>query len=155
MPIKVYVSSNQTANFQCTNCGKSIHRDVSKFIAHETQIKLKYTCKCGHSFSITLERRRSIRKEVTFKGSITTKLKKYPVTIENISKEGLKIKMLDKVPFGIEEIINVEFTLDDVNRSKISVEVRIKNILSQKNMGCEFTSSTHWGNLGKYFLFNY
>lgn len=70
MAIKVFVTSNLTARFFCPECGKSKQKDVSKFMGPEAQVKLKYKCDCRHSFSVILERRRSIRKKVNLKGYI-------------------------------------------------------------------------------------
>ena len=57
MTIKIFVTSNIIAIFPCSKCGKSYQKDVSKYIGHETQVKLKYKCKCQNSFSVLLERR--------------------------------------------------------------------------------------------------
>jgi hypothetical protein len=155
MTIKIFINSNLTANFICPECGKSELKDVSKFIGHKTTVKLKYKCKCKHSFSVILERRRSIRKEVNLKGEILYNSGKYAITIEDISKHGLKIKLSEILPFTKEGNINIRFILDDPNKSNIQTEVKIKKIISPVNIGCEFLSFQHHGNLGKYFLFYY
>lgn len=81
MTIKVFVTSNHIATFPCPKCGNSYQKDVSKFIGHETQVRLKYKCKCQNSFSVLLERRRAIRKEVNFKGFLIEKKQKIPIKI--------------------------------------------------------------------------
>jgi len=143
------------ANFICPECGKSKQKDVSKFIGHETQVKLKYKCDCQHSFFVILERRRSKRKKVQLNGHIIQGSKKYAITIEDLSKQGVRIKMVGDFHFKEEERIEIEFILDDPISSKISKEVRIKKIISPEDIGCEFISFDHDGNLGKYFLFYY
>ncbi|MCP3874269.1 MAG: PilZ domain-containing protein [Desulfobacteraceae bacterium] len=155
MTLKVFITSNLMATFTCPECGKSKREDVSKFIGHETQVKLKYKCDCQHSFSAILERRRSKRKRVRLKGHIVLGLKKYAITIDDISKHGVRIKLLEKFPLKEEKRIKIKFILDDPNNSIISKEVRIKNIISPAIIGCEFVSYDHLGNLGKYFLFYY
>ncbi len=155
MATKVFVTSNFMATFTCPECCKSKRKDISKFFKHETQVKLKYKCECQHSFSVTLERRRSKRKKVQLKGHIIMGLNKYPITVKDISKQGVKIKTLENIPLRENEKIKIEFLLDDPNSSKISRDVRIKKIISPKDIGCEFISFDHNDNLGKYFLFYY
>jgi len=155
MTIKVFVTSDLMATFTCPECGKYEQKDISKFIGHETQVKLKYKCACQHSFSVILERRHSKRKRIQLKGYIIRGSKKHAITIEDLSKHGIRIKLLENIPLKEEERIEIEFILDDPNRSKISRNVRIKKIISPADIGCEFISFDHDGNLGKYFLFYY
>lgn len=149
----VYVSSDLIANFSCPECGKRIHKDVSKFVEHKTQVKLKYKCSCRHSFPVILERRQSIRKEVSWTGCVIQKSKKYSMIVKDISRQGIKISMQDKIPLELGGKIEIEFSLDDPGKSIISREVRVNKILSPTDIGCRFISSEHYGSLGKYFLF--
>ncbi len=155
MDKKVYVSSNFMITFICPECGASKSKDVSRFIKHETQVKLKYKCTCQHSFSLILERRRAIRKKVRLIGNIHYNSEKYPMTIEDLSKHGVKIKLLKNISLKEEEKIEIDFILDDPKNSKVSRQVRIKTIIPPVEIGCEFISHDHQDNLGKYFLFYY
>lgn len=155
MVIKVFVTSNHIATFSCPKCGNSYQKDVSKFIDHETQVRLKYKCKCQNSFSILLERRRAIRKEVNFKGFVIEKKQKIPMTIVDISKHGIKIKISKSFPLKKGDRLQVEFNLEDPNSAIISKTVRINKITSPITIGCEFTDYDHFGDLGKYFLFHF
>lgn len=155
MPEKVFVSSRLKATLTCPYCGAVEQKDVSRFMAHETEVRLKYTCTCKKSVSIVLERRQSIRKAVNFKGLYIDKTQKYPINVQDISRKGLKIELLKALPLEPGRRIEVEFTLDDPGRSTVRREVRIKNITSPTNIGCEFISTDHQGNLGKYFLFSF
>ena len=58
MATKIFITSNLMATFTCPECNESKRKDMSKFIKHETQVRLKYKCDCQHSFSVILERRR-------------------------------------------------------------------------------------------------
>jgi transcriptional regulator NrdR family protein len=161
---KVFVTSSLMAMFLCPECGKGERKDVSSFIKHETKVRLKYKCpSCTHPFSVTLERRRSLRKEVNLKGNtkkvqlngnLLKRSAKYPIIVQDISKHGLKIKLLKKVALEQDSNIDIEFTLDDIRKSLVLREVQIKKVISPEYIGCEFTSDNHHGNLGKYFAFN-
>ena len=158
---EVFVASNLMATFYCPNCDKYRQMDVSKFLESEKQVKLKCKCSCKHIFVAILERRRSIRKEKFFHGHMveihikdyeTRKSIKSKIIVKNISMDGIRIKTLEKIPLKEEEIIEIEFKLNDPKRSKILRKVRIKKIISPVDIGCEFLSNDHYGYLGKYFL---
>ncbi|WP_022668933.1 PilZ domain-containing protein [Desulfospira joergensenii] len=152
---RVFVTSTFTATFSCSDCGKSYQKDVSPFIGHEAEVKLKYKCKCGHSFSVILERRRSIRKERSFKGHIIQNQKKWHGVVTDLSKHGLKFKVLEKSDIKVKRSAEVRFVLDNPNGSKITRIVKIKRAFSPLVFGCEFVDDVHYDDLGKYFLFNF
>jgi predicted DNA-binding antitoxin AbrB/MazE fold protein len=153
--IKIFVTSDKMATFPCSECGKSYKKDVSKYIGHETQVRLKYRCKCKNSFSVLLERRRSIRKTVDFSGYLLNKQQRIPLTVIDISKHGMKIKILEKLPLKEGQKIQIEFSLDDPKKSIVSKTVQINKIMPSLTLGCEFIEQGHYGDLGKFFLFHF
>ena len=155
MAVKVFASSDLISSFTCPECGKSKQMDVSKFMRHKTEVKLKYKCPCKHEFSVILERRRAVRKNVQLQGHIIRDNKKFQITIKDISKNGLKIELLERIPVTLSEKLRISFSLDDPNQSKINKDVIIKNIRPPKNIGVEFTSNEHYDNFGKYLLFHF
>ena len=155
MAIKIFVTSSKMATFPCSECGNSFQKDVSKYIGHEAQVRLKYKCKCQNSFSVVLERRRSIRKNVAFRGYILDKQQKIPITVVDISKHGMKIKILKKLLLKEGQKIRIEFSLDDPKKSVISKTVQINKIIPPLTMGCKFLEQEHFGDLGKFFLFHF
>ncbi len=150
---KIFINSDLMAVIPCEKCGKSYQKDVSKFIDHETQVKLKYKCKCQNTFSVLLERRQCIRKGVKLTGSLIVKQEKFTITVVDISKYGVKLETGKKLPLDVNDIIQINFTLDDSNRSKVSKDVRVKRLIAPTSVGCEFLAKEHFDNLGKYFLF--
>lgn len=153
---KIYVTDDLKALVICPECGKKVRTDVSRFMAHETEIKLKCTCpSCHHKFPAILERRKSIRKEVNFPGWIRFKDNKYNVSIKDISKQGLKILLHKELSLDSGSIINVRFKLDDETGSSINKEVRVKTFFSPTKIGCDFLDPSPTGDLTKYFMFHY
>ena len=152
---RVFVTSTSTATFSCDECGKSYQKDVSRFIGHEAEVKLKYKCKCGHSFSVILERRRSIRKELSLRGCIIQNQKKWQGMVTDLSRHGVKFKALEKADLEVKRTAEVRFTLDTQKRSEISRLVKIKKKFSPMVFGCEFLDEEHFDDLGKYFLFHF
>lgn len=150
---KNFVSPDFKTTLECPQCQKSRRVDVAKFIAIEKEAKLKCKCSCGHQFSVILERRRSVRKQVTFPGWMFYKRNKYKILIKDISRHGVKIFVLGKAYLKTDVKISVEFIIDDPMKSTIKRDLRIKKILNLTDVGCEFLTYDHTGNLGKYFMF--
>ena len=63
---RVFVSSEDTAEFSCPHCNRFRTMDVSKYKKIEKAVRLKYKCNhCGHSYSVILERRQGGRRKET------------------------------------------------------------------------------------------
>jgi hypothetical protein len=155
MPEKIFATQNRMAIISCPYCGKSKQKDVSKFMEHKTQVRLKFKCVCKENISVILERRRTMRKDVQFNGFLIQNSIKHPILISNISQNGVKIRFSEPLSLNEGQTASIQFTLDDVKKSSISREVLIKKIFSQKSVGCKFQSTDHLDQLGKYFLFNF
>ena len=158
---KYFVKNNKIIQIDCEKCGHTRNKDVSKYLALslEQEIKFKYNCPCGNSFSLIIERRRYIRKSVNFIGSITFKKKKYGVLILDIlvidiSRYGLKIKLAEKLDIKENEKIEITFRLDDKPKSQITKEAIVKNI-NFPIVGIEFLSHDHYDKFGSYILFSF
>ncbi len=152
---KKFVTSELTVSLTCPKCGKTRQADVSHLMAHQTKVQLKCKCTCGNEFSVQLERRRSIRKELALPGKINYHGKSYKIRINNLSRHGLNFELLEKLTLKPGERIAIQFEADDPLHSPIQREVRVKNLISPENIGCEFLSFDHYGSLGKYFLFHF
>lgn len=152
---KVFVNQELTATFACESCGESYTKDVSKFVKHKTQVRLKNKCKCGHVFSVMLERRQVFRKPVRFNGVLIQNQKQYPGVITDLSRNGIRFNTLDEAFFKEDSMAEAVFTLDKPNRSEIRRHVRIRKAFSEYSFGCEFEDTEHLDDLGKYFLFHF
>ena len=152
---KNFVTSEFKTTLVCPKCKKSKKTDVSSFMLRDTEIRLKCKCKCEQQFKVTLERRRSARKDVLFPGWLKHKEKKYQIRIKNISKHGMKIFLWEKTPLTLEERIGIEFNTDyNPLTSLVNKDVKVKKMISPTEVVCEFLSFDHIGNLGKYFAYN-
>jgi len=152
MAQKVFITRSGNASFSCPECGKIKQLDVSRYNTVDKEVKLKYTCTCKHIFSVILERRKHIRKNVGLPGVLISGNKKYPINVIDISRNGLKIRTNGLLELRCEDKIMLEFALDDPDGSKISKEVIIKKI-NQTNIGVEFLSHDHYDKFGAYLLF--
>lgn len=151
---KTFVTKNGKANFLCPACGRSKHMDVSKYGDIKKEVRLKCTCACKHVFSVTLERRRHVRKAVNLKGNISFGKLSQPVRIVDVSRLGLKIRAENELVFTVEDKVIVDFVLDDVHHSKVSKEMIVK-IIHGKEAGLKFTSGDHYDKFGNYILYHF
>ena len=149
----IFVTQELSATFACESCGQSYTKDVSEFIRHKARVRLKYKCKCGHSSSVILERRRVVRKEVRLQGMLIQNQKKYPGVVTDLSRNGIQFKTQEKALIKVDHTAEVKFTLDNPNGSEIHRPIRIRKAFSEYSFGCEFEDTEHFDDLGKYFLF--
>jgi len=130
---KIYLSDNNKATFQCPKCQVSKEADVSKYKKLETSIKLTVKCSCENLYSVILERRKFFRKETNFPGKFSFcpllgRSQKSLMTVLDISRGGLKFKMTSVPLFKKGDIIEVEFNLDNSNKTLIKKQVFVRNI---------------------------
>jgi c-di-GMP-binding flagellar brake protein YcgR len=151
---KVFINSQNIATFICPICKKSRSADVSKLSKADSAININCKCNCGHTFYTTLERRRFFRKDIELSGMfyLGTDYMKLSVTIIDISRSGLKIKLNTSHSFQIGDEILVEFILDDAEKSVVSKKIIVKSI-NGAILGVEFKSPEHYDKLGSYLMF--
>ena len=133
IPQKIYLTESDKVTFECPKCHASKNADISKYKKMTSSVTLKVKCPCGNVYSVTLERRKHYRKETKFPGIFTFRPlvgndQKGPMTVLDISKGGLKFKMLSTPIFIRGDIIEVEFNLDNKNRTQIKKQVYVRNI---------------------------
>lgn len=132
-PRKIYLSDQDTAFFQCPECQVSKEANISKYKTMATSVTLRVKCPCGNSYSVTLERRKFYRKATNFPGKFMFSPlegddQKGTMTVLDISKGGLKFKMSSAPLFQKGDILEVEFNLDNKNRTLIKKQVFVRNV---------------------------
>ena len=135
---------NIKPTFECPACKKSKQEDVSKFTALNKAIRLKARCSCGNAYSVFLERRRHVRKQVDFPGTYTLLQTSSPRTegvlrIKDLSRYGVKLKFNSAPDFNIGDHLTIEFNLDDAKHSLITKEVIVRKIMDT-SVGVEFAT---------------
>lgn len=156
---KVFVSKNRTANVTCPKCKKSVIKDVAGFMGLDRAVRLKYTCPCGEAFPLLLERRTYVRKQVNLKGRLFGQAKDggqqiVDMLVKDISRYGLKIKLLKKAELLVNQKVVIEFELDDKNKSLVNKEIKIRNF-KPPHVGADFLTHEHYDKFGAYILFNF
>ena len=141
---KIYLSDQDTAQFECPKCHKTKEVNVSKYKKLEKSIKLNVKCPCGYAYTVSLERRKSYRKGTSFPGkfnfcSPAGSDQAGSMTVMDISKGGLRFKMRTAPIFVKGDLLEVEFCLDNSNRTPIKKQVFVKNI-SKNIVNVQFCS---------------
>ena len=130
---KIYLSDKDTAQFECPKCHKKKEVNVSKYKTLETSIKLNVKCPCGYAYTVSLERRKFHRKETSIPGKFNFcplfgSDQAGSMTVLDISKGGLRLKMTTTPIFERGDILEVEFNLDNNTRTPIKKQVFVRNI---------------------------
>ncbi len=142
MTDKVYISSQQMATFVCPKCSRSKTVNVSKYAHLDKLIKVKVKCPCGHAYTSILEKRKQYRKETHLSGTYVHFLDGRPanrglMTVKDISANGMKLKLNVELICDAGDHLDVEFHLDNRNRTLIKKRVIVKNV-SGSYIGVEF-----------------
>lgn len=155
MSERIFANQDGTTTIICPQCGKLKQADVSKYLELKSTVRLKCRCICGHSYVAELERRRYIRKKSNFSGHFvrTANARKGIMTVCDISRSGLKLRINGSEQFMIGEELSVEFRLDDSLRSIVKKDVIVRKI-ENTFVGVEFSSMDHYDQLGAYLMFN-
>lgn len=154
MTEKIFLGNSTMATFVCPECERSRTTDISKLLTAKAQLKIKCTCKCGHVFPVVIERRKYFRKTLALSGVIFTSQgdRKYIMAIKDLSRSGCRVKINTAFPFALEDIVQVEFNLDDKDRSFVSKEAVIRSI-NGPSLGLEFTEIEKYDKIGQYLMF--
>jgi hypothetical protein len=139
---KVYVTSKQMATFSCPQCNRSKTVDVSKYATLDKIIRVSVKCPCGNAYKAILEKRKQYRKEANLPGTYIHFIEGQPqnrglMTIKDLSTSGVKLHLNVKQNFAIGDQMQIEFHLDDAQRTLIKKTVIIKNQRDQF-IGAEF-----------------
>ncbi|MBF0101286.1 MAG: PilZ domain-containing protein [Desulfobacterales bacterium] len=151
---KVFVNTENNATFMCPECGTSKVVNVAQYMKVESSVRVKCKCKCGHTYPVIIERRKFFRKQTNLLGLLfyDNDYKRGLMTVEDVSRSGIKIRINSPIDLKLGDKMEVEFNLDDRDRSLIRREVVVRSIRGQ-NIGLEFLSMDHYDKLGTYLMF--
>jgi hypothetical protein len=144
------------AVFKCPVCKKSKTANVSSYKSMQTVVHVKCKCPCGHTYSVLLERRKHIRKDLHLSGSYVNKNGGERGTMEilDLSRSGLRMKIDADAKIKVGDILKLQFILDDKQHSEVIKEVIVRSF-SGHSLGTEFLSLEHYDKLGSYLLFDF
>ena len=140
-PIKSYVTDDLNTEIRCASCNRAKMLNVSGFIEAQSIIKFEAKCTCGNSFISFLERRKHYRKSTNLVGTFENCSKPDEdiglLIIKDLSRTGMKLEISGKNDIQADDILLVQFHLDDAIRSQLNKMVIVKNHDNQF-LGTEF-----------------
>ncbi|MGV8073385.1 MAG: PilZ domain-containing protein [Syntrophobacteraceae bacterium] len=140
---RVFVEEGKKALIVCNQCGKSANVCEASISRYGTPIKAK--CPCGYAFDVQFEIRKNYRKTINLLGFCTALGSKTPIgsiTVTDISTSGVGLTLDAGLHLGRKikegDILEIEFSLDDNNRSKIKTRIVVRNIQGNQ-LGGQFS----------------
>jgi uncharacterized Zn-finger protein len=135
---KVYINDEQEGEIICPRCKKKKTINVSNRRIPQKPIKIK--CYCGHTFNIELEYRKHHRKIVNIPGKIFQRYSNKEiddVIVISLSVTGLGFETRSLSDIKINDLLEIEFTLDDDFDSIVREEIVVKRV-EGNFIGAEF-----------------
>ena len=130
---KVYITISQMANFVCPKCGRSKRVDVSRYVSLDRLVNVRVKCPCGYAYTALLEKRKKYRRPTNLHGSYIRiiggkEMSQGLMTVRNLSAGGMKLHVGCSHGCEVGDALQVEFHLDDTQRSLIRRQVVVRNI---------------------------
>jgi len=121
----IYAGDTNHVTITCPKFGLTKNKNVTDF--KDTPKRLKAECKCGEVYQVDLELRRYYRKIVRLSGEyyIQDKDEKGEVLIKNISIAGINFETFKPHNIVKNDIVELKFTLDNLNETELQTLVKI------------------------------
>lgn len=123
-----YVGKDGLATLRCPECGTTKSIDTTdKDYAFKA---FRARCKCGVHIKGQFEFRQYFRKKVRLAGMYRHRERgvQGKIVVENLSLMGVGFSCMRKHDFRAGDPLDITFTLDNKNRSKVSLWVVVENI---------------------------
>lgn len=156
MASTVIIDCLDTAEIQCPECRRKKIFQLSEYPIRAGKVKVRCRCKCGHVYSVCLQKGNDERPETHLAGTYITRGRNRSIgrmIVKKISTKGLMFKanIGDHLMPGLKMVL--EFVLDDVKQSIVRKEVVVR-ACHGRHLSAEFISRDHRDNLGPYIFFH-
>ena len=140
--IHVDVNGEKQVTFRCPFCERSLTITASEFENVKQQCTIRRCC-CSRHFQLILNFRRFQRRKVIIVGeakNLSACRGDWTVmTIMNLSRGGLRFKILEPISMHMGDRLRVRYTLDDPREVLVDEEVIVRNTTGDE-FGCEFVA---------------
>jgi Arc/MetJ family transcription regulator len=131
MPVKtIRLNAQGHGVLVCDQCGKTKVAQLAE-VAHRGKL-LHIKCSCGHRFMVSIEARRFYRKQTHLPGAYAktnrdrgTILEQGSMTVEDMSRTGLRLRLTRSHTLRVHDVIEVRFTLDNAQHSAVRKQARV------------------------------
>lgn len=127
------ISNKATAIVPCSKCRKTKAVDVSHYLEQEKNIEFIVQCDCGNGYTAFVEKRKQHRLKTDLQGTFVHLLDEKEIgrgvmTVCDLSLSGIKLKVNVEHSFAVGDILQLEFKLDDIQKSLIQKKVVIRHM---------------------------
>jgi hypothetical protein len=139
---KIFITDDNKFVIVCPMCQKEETVSASEYKDANQAARIKYRCRCGHTHSVLLERRKFYRRETCLHGvCIGEENSMVGMLVKDLSLIGMKFEIENTQDFiSVGKKLFVEFFLDDEQKTLIRKEAVIK-IISGLLIGAEFCNT--------------
>lgn len=136
---KVYVNEKNRVTIICPQCGNVKIYEAAQYKIAEGNRNIGISCtKCEANFTVFIDFRRYYRKIVSLQGVVYNQDEEFcKIVVENISRNGVGFSLEDVFALKLEEPINIQFTLDDEEKTFIRKKGIVRYI-KDNFIGAEF-----------------
>ena len=134
-------TGNIVVDVFCPQCGKLNRVDFSAIQGPEKG-NLQINCSCNSFIPISADFRKYPRKETNLDGTyanLSNNKEKGRMRVINLSMNGIGFTLQKPCKFSVGDQLELNFALDDDNRSEIEV-IGIVRHITGNDVGCEFNS---------------
>jgi len=155
---EVQVGADNTATVTCPHCG--LRYKVNAWKVETRGVRSKLRCKCGNGYSVFFEFRENPRRALHVKGfyrkveevHVRGTTRTVPTSeggldkmqVQNISRTGIGFVVQTEHDLRVGDKIEVMFTLDDAQRSRIERTAIVRRLFGEDYLGCEFMDVGHF-----------
>lgn len=134
---RVYPDEHGQSVIICPQCMSHTPIDAKPYM--DSHKALKVGCRCGHKFPVVFDARRFYRKALHLPGQYTKLPTDDPelVTIEDLSYTGARFRTRASHKIEVDEVLTIDFELDNWQRSHIVKTVRVMYVLGRV-IGADF-----------------
>lgn len=139
---KVYVNQEGVGVMKCPACEAVKSANVGALKTGQHVVKVR--CNCQKVFTVSLEFRKSYRKETKLAGDyqqLSSGKNAGKLMVVNLSRSGIGAQIIGVNNCRIGDEFRVSFNLDDLHHSLIEKRVVVR-LVKQNYIGCEFIDST-------------
>ena len=150
-PQRVYPTENGKAVIVCARCTAHTPIDARPYL--DSHKSLKVRCRCGHKFPIVFDIRNFHRKELHLPGQYTKSSGNVPdfLSIEDMSYTGVKFKTGMSHKIEVNDVLTIEFRLDNRRRTRIVKTVRVMHVVGGM-IGADFRERQAYSTELTYYL---
>ncbi len=133
-PRRIYLIPGKHQIVNCLKCGKNI--DIPPCPPKDSVV---IYCECGDYVVISMDPRKEFRKKVSLPGTceLLDENRSYPVTVENVSFNGVCFRSTVYRKLKVDDYIRVRFELSDRQRSVID-RVAVVKYVSEGRVGAQW-----------------